>query len=254
MKKIILRVILVCITLVGIGMVVMFLSLDSIVKKGVETVGPKVTKVDVKLDSAKLSPFSGAGILSKFSLGNPEGFKSPTSFAVGEVRLGVQPGSVMSGTVVINEISIVDPEITLEGSLTANNLSKILDGMKGGGGDKTAQQPEAKSAGEKSQKKFIIKDFLLKGAKVNIDLSVPILGNVTKTLTLGDIHMTDIGAKENGITADQLATVIFQEVESRVVSAATDSLKSLGNGVSGLKVPDNVEKGAKSLMDVFKKP
>lgn len=253
MKKIILRLILVVLALVGIALVVMFLSLNSIVKKGVERIGPQVTKVDVKLGAAELSPFSGAGKLSKFSLGNPEGFKSPTSFQVGEIKLGVEPGSVMSGTVVIDEISIVDPQITLEGSLTDNNLNKILDNIKGKGDKQPPPQVQEKTAGAKTSKKFIIKDFLLKGATVNIDLSVPFVGQVTKTLTLGEIHLTDIGVKENGISSDQFTGVIFNELEARVVAAAADALKNIASGATGIKVPDNIEKGAKSLLDSLKK-
>ena len=77
MKKIIIRIFAVLILLVVVALVVVFFSLNSIVKKAVETIGPKMTRVEVKLGAADISPFSGSGKLSKLFVGNPDGYKTP---------------------------------------------------------------------------------------------------------------------------------------------------------------------------------
>ena len=61
MKKLLIRLSLALLLLIIIGIVVIGLFLDSAVKRGIETVGPMLTQVDVKLDSVSLSLLSGAG-------------------------------------------------------------------------------------------------------------------------------------------------------------------------------------------------
>ena len=54
MKRL-LKILAAVVILLIVGMLLLGFFLDSLVKKGVETAGPKIAKVDVKLDSVKLS-------------------------------------------------------------------------------------------------------------------------------------------------------------------------------------------------------
>ena len=92
----------------------------SIVKKGVETVGPKLTKVDVKLGAAEISPFSGSGKLSKLFVGNPPDFKTPYAMQMDSIKVGVQTMSVFKDTIIVNEVDIESPEIQFDGGLSGN--------------------------------------------------------------------------------------------------------------------------------------
>src|SRR5438874_2182334 len=76
MKKFILRsavILLVCIVLL-VAASIYFLG--SIIKKGFETVGPQITKTEMKMDGATLSLLSGSGKLKGLFVGNPEGFRA----------------------------------------------------------------------------------------------------------------------------------------------------------------------------------
>src|SRR5262245_38054441 len=128
MKKIAIIIALVLVVGLIAAVVVGAIFIDSIVKKGVETVGPQITKTEMKLDSAKISIFSGSGTLNGFLLGNPEGYKTPSAVKVGEVSVGVRPKSVFGDKVHVTHVRVNGPEITFEGTLgTKNNLSKILE-------------------------------------------------------------------------------------------------------------------------------
>src|SRR5580658_1533342 len=118
MKKIIIRLFAVLVLLVVVGLVVVFFSLNSIVKKAVETVGAKMTQVDVRLGSADISPFSGSGKLSKLFVGNPSGYSTPFAVQMDTIKVGVQIGSVTSDTIVVNEINVQSPEIYFDGGLS----------------------------------------------------------------------------------------------------------------------------------------
>ncbi len=79
---------LILLLLIG-GVAYLYLSLNTLVKKAVETVGPTITKTNVSLASANLSPFSGSGKLSGFVIGNPEGFEGPYALKLGSIAVSV---------------------------------------------------------------------------------------------------------------------------------------------------------------------
>jgi len=56
MKKILLSLVVLVLLIVIGGVGYLYYSLNSLVKKAVETVGPTITKTDVRLASASLSP------------------------------------------------------------------------------------------------------------------------------------------------------------------------------------------------------
>ena len=257
MKKIFVRLVIVVVILMVVGLAVVFFSLNSIVKKGVETVGPMMTKVEVKLGSADISPFSGGGKLSKLFVGNPEGYKSPSAIQVGDIKVSVSVDSVLSDTIVVNEVNVQAAEITLEGSLSGNNLTTIMDNLNGASA--TATEPKPKGAAtsppgtSKSSKKFIVKDFVIEGAKVNLNVTLPGLGNKIMTVPVPAVHLQNIGTAENGVTAEQLGQTIMKPLLASVTKAATDALvnsagqlKDLGKGTS-----PEINKAAKGITDLF---
>jgi hypothetical protein len=254
MKKIIIRICTILILLVILALVVVFFSLNSIVKKGVETVGPKLTKVDVKLGSADISPFSGSGKLSKLFVGNPADFKTPYAMQMDSIKVAVQIGSVTSDTIIINEVDIESPEIQFDGGLSGNNLSKIQDNLSSDDA-KTASTTPASSGGEKKQKKFIVKDLVLKGAKVHLNitgLGVP----MSATVPIPDIHLQNVGEKTGGVTAAELCQQVMKPLYDSIYKAAADlasgavkNVENLGKGAVG-QVTTNLPGG---IGDLFKK-
>lgn len=250
MKKIIIRIGLAVIAVVIVALLVVFFSLDSIVKKGVETMGPEMTKVDVRLGSAKISPIGGSGELSKLFVGNPEGYKTPSAIELGDIKLGVKIGSVLSDIVVINELNLQAPQITLEGNLPGkNNLSTILNNVSAYGGNGNQQKPApAAPSAKKSQKKFIVKDIVIDGGKINLNISG--LGqHISEPLSLPSIHLQNIGTAENGVTADQLVKAILEPLLATATETAAKNIGNLKNlGKNGTDEINNAAKGLKNLI------
>src|SRR5689334_13522627 len=96
--------ILIVIGLFIVVTVVDFLFLDRIVQKGVEKVGPAITKVEVKLKDADLSPLSGSGELKGLVVGNPPVYKTASAINVGSVGIKVEPGSIMKDKLVVRSV------------------------------------------------------------------------------------------------------------------------------------------------------
>src|SRR2546428_4039062 len=112
MKKLISRgvVVLLVLLLVAVGVSIYFLG--SIIKKGVETVGPQITRTELKLDSATLSLLSGSGKLNGLFVGNPPGFKTESAIKVGSVSVSVAPRSLFSDKIHVTQVNVQAPEIT----------------------------------------------------------------------------------------------------------------------------------------------
>ncbi len=248
-RLVVLVVLLVILVLVGA-----FLFLDSIIKRGVEKVGPAITKVDVKLGGAHISPFSGSGELKKFFVGNPEGYKTPSAFEVGSIALSVVPSSVMSEKVVVRSIRVEAPEITFEGALTGeNNLGKLLKNVEGTEEKAPATKEEAKGKSKKMQ----VDDFLISGAKLHV--SATIMGGQAYTVTLPEIHFSNLGQGPEGITATELTRKILDAVKVEALKAASGAAANIGKeaigAVKGMatNTTGTLEKNLKGVGDLFKK-
>jgi len=253
MKKLAFNFVILLVVLLVAFLIVIYLSLNTIVKKRVETMGPAITKVDVKLGQVSLSPFSGLGAMSDLVVGNPAGYKTESSFKVHEIRVALQPKSVFSDTIDIDEINIQSPEVTFEGNLTGNNLSKILENIQASSGTDT----NAPASGTKAEKRYRVGDFVINGGKIN--LSTSLLGGKSSTVALPDVHLKDIGKDSAGVTAKELSEQIAQEITKKVLVAVAGSINELSKQVADTmkdlsKDPlKNTEKTTKNLKDIFKK-
>ena len=123
-KKIIIRIGIGLVVLLIAAFLVVSLSLDGIVKRGIETIGPKLAKVSVKLDKVTLSILSGSGKIDGLVVGNPEGFKTPQAIIVGRASLSLSPGSLLSDKIVIKSINVEGAVVTLETGAAGSNLKK----------------------------------------------------------------------------------------------------------------------------------
>jgi hypothetical protein len=190
--------------------------------------------VDVTLDSVNLSLLSGSGKIKGLVVGNPEGYKTPHAISIGTASLALKPGSLLSDKVIITSINIEAPEITFEGGLGGNNLSKILANLNettsgpGGTNIAGATPKEQKKAG----KKLEVDDFTITGAK--LDASITGLGGKTMTLPLPTIHLTDLGTGPDGITVSELTKQVISAIEKQAVETVTSETGNLGKAAGNL--------------------
>jgi hypothetical protein len=256
MKKILIRLFLVLVILIVVGVVAVHLFLDGAIKRGVETVGPRLTKASVKLDSVNLVLLSGSGKLKGLVIGNPEGFKSPSAIGVGSTSLEIVPQSLLTDKVVVRSINLQAPEITFETGLNVkeNNLNKLLANLDEttGGGKEPAAQPEAAKAAKKLQ----VDDFVVSGAKVHVRVTA--LGDRSATMPIPDIHLKQLGQGPEGITVAELTKVVLQEIEKEAAKAAVRAIDDLSKGAVymgkefGTSATNAVDKATKGIGDLFK--
>jgi len=230
MRKLFLSVVaVILVVLIVVAVIVAGFFLGTIVKTGMETVGPKIMQVSIKVDAVNLSLLTGSARVKGLVVGNPEGYKAPQAISVGSTAVGVNPFSVLSDKIVVRSVRVEAAEITFEGGLGGNNLSKIMDNMnaiaKSGG---PASTNTTAKAGTEPGRKIEVDDFLITGATVHVSLTG--MSGKEMTLPLPDIHLTNLGKGNAGITATDLTRRVLGAITTATVKVVASATTDIGKG------------------------
>jgi uncharacterized protein involved in outer membrane biogenesis len=177
--------------LVVVGVGAASLALGRIVKVAVESAGPRLLGASIALGAVAISPFSGRGTVRGLTVGNPSGFKGEYALKAGSVEVEVRLASLMTGTVVVESVSVRDPEIAWElGADGVSNLTRLQKNAEAaaarlGGAPAPSSKPGVKG------KSLLVRRLEVTGGKVR--LSAAIFGGGSLTTSLPDVHMTDLG-------------------------------------------------------------
>lgn len=236
MKKPLLIVAGALLALVLIAYVAVQFFLGSIVKTGVNRVGPRVTQTRVELADASISPLSGEGTLERFTVGNPQGWSSGNLLQVGRVHFSVEPGSLLDETIVIRELVVEQPEFVYETRLVSSNIGDLLKNIEASVG----QRPETTEPDAKPRK-FIVRHFRMADAKVAIGV-----GPAALPLAVPGIELNDLGVREGGLTSSQLAFAVVREILPQIIAATTDAAGKIG-GTMGAAASESLKKAGENL-------
>jgi hypothetical protein len=242
-----------------VGLVLLYAFLGRIVKKGIEVAGPAVTKCPVTVDRVEVRPLRGKLRIVNLTIGNPEGFKTPSAFKVDQIRIAVQPRSLFSDVVQVQEVYIAGPEITYEIGLGKTNIGKIQDNIDAF--VKTVSGPgEAEPAAPGgSTKKVTIDVARVENGKIH--LGGTLIGQETLPIPLPTIEMHDIG-KGSPVSGAKAAAEILNRVLGGVIDAVKqsgkevlDAAKDVGGAVKegGAELKKNIEGAVGGVKGLFKK-
>ncbi len=99
--------------------------IDTIIKNGIERVGPRLTGVEVKVGSVRASILKGELKLYRFRIRNPKGFRIQNAFMADFIRIRIRWLSLLTDTIEIEEIYVKKPTVVYEGLFLRNNLKSI---------------------------------------------------------------------------------------------------------------------------------
>ncbi len=248
------KLLVVVLGLVILGVVLLLVlskAIGSGIKAGVETFGPEVTQTPIALESVDLSAFSGSGEISGLIVGNPEGFNTPHAIKLEGFSMKLQPMSVLSDKIVINEIIIQGPEFILETGvgLGKSNIGTILANIEEFTGPIGAEPVEEDSGSSKN-----VQIDLLRITGGNVKVSNKLLGGQALTVPLPDIELTDIGVDDDGMTFGESMKIVFQAINQGIFTSVGSSGKVLGDQLKSvqeatLKGVGSFLKGLKDTLD-----
>jgi len=214
-----------------IGVIALTFFLGHIVTAGVNTFAPKLTQTQVSLASARVSPLTGSGTLNGLIIGNPNGWSRKNLCSIETIHLSVDPVSLLSDHIVINEIEFEAPLFNYETRIVASNVNDLLKAI------------EAAKIGVGI--KFEVKKLRLSNGKVRLGAT-----STGMTLPLPDIELTNLGTKEGGITPDQLVFTLMDRVTSSIVGATTQAAGDIGK-TTGAAAAEGTKKTVESIKKFF---
>ena len=180
-KKWILRSIFALAALFIIALLILYLSLDGLIRSGVERGATHSTGLPASLASAKLSLSAGTLELAGLAIDNPPTYCKCKMISMHEFQSSAQISSLFTNDVILPEIDIDGLDISLEQNGLNSNLSDILNHSK-------TSTPAAGGASAPTPPGRNMHVGLIKLTNTKVHLSA--LGQST-TLDLGPIEIKD---------------------------------------------------------------
>lgn len=222
-----LKTTVVCLPIIFIlVLIAVYIGLNTIVHRGVETFGPTVTGTDVGLEKVSISLISGKGMIRGLTVANPEDCKTPTAFELDALAVDIDLPTLASDTIVIHSIEILAPSVTVEG-LDAANLMKLQENVAANtesGEAAEEEQEEPTDAG----KKVVIEHLVVRDGTIHY--SPAILMGKSIPIPLPDIELEDIGKDEGGASMSDVASTLLGLVGDSVVATLKGSTDLLTLG------------------------
>jgi len=261
-KKLLIALVL----LIIIGLVVVYFSINSIVGSGVEKAfnkfGPEVTGTETYIKGANINVFGGDIGIDGLFIGNPKGFDKPSAMECSEIYVDIEPSTIFSDRIVINEIRIVAPSFTYDQNLTGNNLSKLKQQIdentaKYKKADEPGEQPAEAPAEEQPQKTLVLHKLTVSDGKVDLAVNLA----VVKTGREFPLPTIDKDFGGEGVTPAEAVDYVLSIVLEQVVKASAELVREVSNdpsaliesvtGGDGAEAGDSVKKAADAVKDLF---
>ena len=204
-RKIVKTVLLVIMVLVLAVVVSIYLFGNIALKTGIETAASNTLKVKVSIGRLDLSILGGKVGIRNLIINNPPGYGYERLLEVGDARIAVRIGSLLTDTVEVREIMLDNVNVTLEQKgVTGNNIQDVIKAI-----------PAAEGDTKKPAKKLHIGTLEITNITVKAKL-LPIPGKAdTVTLKLKPIRMTDLGG-DNKLDTAKLSGEIMMAIAAGI--------------------------------------
>ena len=211
---------LVLLVLIALG-VVLWLTIDSIAKTGIERGGTYALGVPTTVDSVSLSLLGGEMRINGLTVANPEGFATPHVMKAARIEAGLRLGSLLGDTVEVNRFEIEGLDMNIEQKLGSSNMSALLNNIKAKspGGEKKDAPKEAGGRKVKVER-IVIRNTVahtqvlpIGGKAATLDVKVPeiVMNNVTSD-------------NAGGVAVPELMRRLFPAILAAVVDKAKGAI------------------------------
>lgn len=207
--------------------VVLLFAFGPIAKFAVNNLAGPFLGVSAHVDDVSFSPIKGKLAMENFVLGNPKGFETEYMMKLDHLLFDLEPGSLFSDPIRIEQIEVTGFGVTLEGLLD-NNLSTFVENLSGGkdAAEKPEEKPEEKPAGEKKPaRKVYIGAVDITETRFNF---APVAGKALP-IPLPPIHLDEIGKPDEGASVMDAVKDIMTGILGAVLDAAKGSGKFIAD-------------------------
>jgi hypothetical protein len=192
------RILFVLVSLLVIAGLVVWLNLDRIVKRTVETEGSSSLKLSTTLNRAHLSLLGGKLHLNRLDIASPKGFSAPQMLEAGDIDLAVKYGELRKDPIHVQSLTVKQPKLVIEQSNGALNFRTAMDRMP-------PSRPSEKPT------KLVIDELKVEDAQVVIHPGLPGVQQEI-TVPVPSITLKDVGSghgSQNGAAIKDVAMVVI---------------------------------------------
>ena len=251
---------IVILTLILVLVIAFHLFGTKAIKIGIEAGATHALKVPVAVEDVSLSILAGKAGIKNLIIDNPSGYKNEKMLELGQARVDLDMGSVLSETVRIEDILLENVSVVLEQKGLTNNIQEVLNGISS---EPAEPKTEEEQPSEKSSKKLLIKKLQINGVAVNVKL-LPLPGKTdTIVLKLEPITMTDLGSDNKmdiAVLTNKILLAIVSGISKQgagilpdeIIKPLGDSLKILGAATEAVleETGKVLEEGGKAIKEV----
>lgn len=189
-----------------IGLVVLYLNLNGIIERTVETEASASLNVPTTLGGVNLGLFGGTLAMNDFEIGSPEGFSAPQMLSMGNLDVAVNYGELRDQPVRVESIRIDAPKLVIEQSGGKFNFQALMD-------KESAPPPNE----DGDPLKVIIGQLAITNAAVELRPGIPGLAE-TITVPIPAVDIQNIGSgegNENGVALKEVAMTVITTLAAK---------------------------------------
>jgi hypothetical protein len=219
------------VVLLIVAVVVVYFSLNVIVGRTITTLAPRLTRTPVSISLVSISPFTGEGVIRGLRIDSPAGYKIQPAISLGRVHVKINIKSLLTDRVIIEEVTVDAPAVSIEQKLLDNNISDIRKNVK----ESAATVAATNDKNAKGTRKFQINHLLITNGQAKYGL-----GEAQALFPIATIDRRNIGTREGGITSSEITNIVITAFTDSILQGLANGsflkqgTKSIGDGIQGL--------------------
>ncbi len=203
-------------------LIVVSISLDGIIKAGIESNGSELLQTEVQVEDVDISIFSGKGTLYGFKVKNPDRFSDIPAIDIKETEIVIDLSSIFTKQIVIEELYVKEPNLYFEQQGFGTNLSTLNDNM-----EFSSESP--------SDKTMIIERLMVENSMVKVSTAID--RERTASAKIDQIELKGIGRDGESTIKDGvrkiLEPLISSAIQEAVKGGVVDQLKDKAKEILG---------------------
>ncbi len=191
----------------AIGALALSLSIDGIVKSNIEETTSELMETSVDVDDVSISILDGSGTIDGITIHNPEGFDDKPAVKLQQINLKMKVSSLLSDTVMIEEIRIQKPELYFEQKTSGNNFDALTSNME---------------ASSSSDSNIVIEYLLVENGQITLTANIGEEQSIAAEFS--QIEIEGIGRDGNNSMEQATRQILQPILEKALQEAATEGL------------------------------
>ena len=187
---------------------ILSLSIDSMVQSSLESTTAEVLNTSVDVEDVSISLLNGVGTITGFTIHNPEGFSEKPAAKMKEISIKMKVSSLLSDTVIVDEVRIQKPELYYEQKATGNNFDALTGSMGG--------------SSSSSDTNLIVDYLLVENGQVTLTADIGSKNSVMAEFS--KIELEGIGRSGNNAMEQTIQQILKPVLDKAVQEAATQGL------------------------------